>query len=96
MRETAKSIAAAQSLMDVEDRLTSVREIFKLTGNDELEAASQRYLPASRNVHAWCWPPPAARRLARLTAERPKCMVDVRGKPLLHPPARHAQRGRRR
>ncbi len=84
MRETAKAIASAQSLMDVEDQLTSVREIFKLTGNDELEAASQRYLPASRNVHGVVLAASRGAALGTLTAERPKCMVDVRGTPLLH------------
>ena len=34
------AIAEANSLMEVEDRVASVRDIFKLTGNDELEEAS--------------------------------------------------------
>ena len=84
MRETAHSIAAAQSLIDVEDRLTSVREIFKLTGNDELEEASQRYLPLSRNVHGVVLAASRGSALGDVTAAMPKCMVDVRGKPLLH------------
>ncbi len=84
MRETARTIASTQSLMDVEDRLTSVREIFKLTGNDELEEASQRYLPVSRNVHGVVLAASRGSALGDVTAELPKCMVDVRGKPLLH------------
>ncbi len=84
MRETARSIAAAQSLLDVEDRLTSVREIFKLTGNDELEEASQRYLPVSRSVHGVVLAASRGAALGDATAELPKCMLDVRGKPLLH------------
>ena len=84
MRETARAIASAQSLIDVEDRLTSVREIFKLTGNDELEAASQRYLPVSRNVHGVVLAASRGSALGEVTAAMPKCMVDVRGKPLLH------------
>ncbi len=84
MRETARSIAAAESLMDVEDRLTSVREIFKLTGNDELEEATQRYLPVSRSVHGVVLAASRGSALGDVTASLPKCMVDVRGKPLLH------------
>ena len=84
MRETARSIATAQSLMDVEDRLTSVREIFRLTGNDELEAASQRYLPMSRSVHGVVLAASRGAALGDVTAELPKCLVDVRGTPLLH------------
>ena len=84
MRETARTIASARSLMDVEDRLASVREIFKLAGNDELEAASQRYLPISRNVHGVVLAASRGSALGDVTATLPKCMVDVRGKPLLH------------
>jgi phosphoenolpyruvate phosphomutase len=84
MRETARAIAGAQSLMEVEDRLTSVREIFKLTGNDELEEASQRYLPVSRHVHGVVLAASRGAALGEITAELPKCMVDVRGTPLLH------------
>src|SRR5260370_14039374 len=50
MRDTARRIATSESLMELEGRVTTVREIFSLTGNDELEEASQRYLPATRNV----------------------------------------------
>ncbi len=84
MRETARAIASAQSLMEVEDRLTSVREIFRLTGNDELEAASQRYLPVSRHVQAVVLAASRGSALGEITADLPKCMIDVRGKPLLH------------
>jgi phosphoenolpyruvate phosphomutase len=84
MRETARAIVGAQSLMEVEGRLTSVREIFKLTGNDELEEASQRYLPSSRHVRGVVLAASRGAALGDVTAELPKCMVDVRGKPLLH------------
>ena len=84
MRETARALASTQSLTDVEDRLTSVQEIFRLTGNDELEAASQRYLPVSRSVHGVVLAASRGAALGALTDALPKCMVDVRGKPLLH------------
>ncbi len=84
MRETARTIATTQSLMEVEDRVTSVRDIFRLTGNDELEAANQRYLPVSRNVRGIVLAASQGAGLASVTADQPKCMLDVRGKPLLH------------
>ena len=84
MREAARTIAASESLLEVEDRVTSVRDIFRLTGNDELEAASQRYLPASRHVRGIVLAASQGSGLGAVTAEQPKCMVDVRGKPLLH------------
>ncbi len=87
MRETARSIMADESLQQVEGRITPVRDIFKLTGNDELEEASERYLPAmpttSGIVLAASRGTAPGTALGRATVDRPKCMIDVRGKPLL-------------
>jgi phosphoenolpyruvate phosphomutase len=84
MRETARVIAGARSVMEIEDRITSVREIFRLTGNDELEEASRRYLPLSRHVHGVVLAASRGAELGDFTASRPKCLVDIRGKTLLH------------
>jgi phosphoenolpyruvate phosphomutase len=84
MREVSHRIRAEESLLGVEGAIASVRDVFALAGNWELEEAERRYLG----------PPPAAPRavviaasrgaaLGPLTAERPKCMIDVRGQPLL-------------
>ncbi len=64
--------------------MTSVREIFRLTGNDELEEATRRYLPATRSVRGIVLAASRGSDLDAATADRPKCMIDVRGKPLLH------------
>ncbi len=82
MRETAQRIQRDQSLNDVEGRVASVKDVFRLVGNDELEAAEMRYLPAAQRQRAVIL---AASRgdLGELTRDRPKCMIDIRGKPLL-------------
>ncbi len=111
MRETAASIHAEHNLTQVEGRVASVKDIFALMDNDELETAGDRYLPVVRGAPAV----PAASEgaiaaatgaagdlaapadpvrgivlaasqgaaLGPLTADRPKCMIDVRGRPLL-------------
>jgi phosphoenolpyruvate phosphomutase len=84
MRDTAFRIAESESLLEVEDRVTSVREIFRLTGNDELEEAQRRYLPPTRSVRGIVLAASRGSGLGAATADRPKCMVDVRGKPLLY------------
>jgi phosphoenolpyruvate phosphomutase len=84
MRDTAFRIAESESLLDVEGRVTSVGEIFCLTGNDELEEASRRYLPETRSVRGIVLAASRGSGLGEATADRPKCMVDIRGKPLLH------------
>jgi phosphoenolpyruvate phosphomutase len=84
MRDAAFRIAQSESLLEVEDRVTSVREIFRLTGNDELEEAQRRYLPPTRSVRGIVLAASRGSGLGAATADRPKCMVDVRGKPLLY------------
>jgi phosphoenolpyruvate phosphomutase len=84
MRDTASRIAKSESLLEVEGRVTSVREIFRLTGNDELEEATRRYLPATRSVRGIVLAASRGSDLGAETADRPKCMIDVRGKPLLN------------
>ena len=84
MRDVAFRMAESESLLEVEGRVTSVREIFRLTGNDELEEAQRRYLPATRSLRGIVLAASRGSELGAATAERPKCMVDVRGKPLLY------------
>lgn len=45
MQETAAAIHQARTLAPVEDRIASVKEIFRLQGADELKDAEARYLP---------------------------------------------------
>ena len=83
MQETARQIAADENLHAVEHRVASVTDIFRLMGNDELEAAGRRYLPEITPAGAVVLAASRGAGLEALTADRPKCMVDVRGKPLL-------------
>ena len=82
MRETTRRIYEDQSLMEVEGRVASVKDIFALVGNAELEEAERRYLPDKPAAHAVVL---AASRgdLGDLTRDQPKCMVDIRGQSLL-------------
>jgi phosphoenolpyruvate phosphomutase len=84
MRDAAFRIAESESLVEVEGRVISVREIFRLTGNDELEEAQRRYLPATRSIRGIVLAASRGSGLGAATADRPKCMVDIRGKPLLY------------
>lgn len=79
MRATAAQIHEDQSLMEVEGRVASVKDIFALTANAELEAAERRYLPADQQSRAIILA--AAGRLG--DTDQPKCLADVRGKSLL-------------
>jgi len=83
MRDTARQIAGDESLRDVEGRVASVADIFGLMGNDELEEAGRRYLPDVVLPRAVVLAAGRGAGLGALTQDRPGCMVDVRGKPLL-------------
>ena len=82
MRETSRRIFEDQSLREVEGRVATVKEIFHLVGNAELEAAERRYLPGKATARAIVLAASAGD-LGELTRLRPKCMIDIRGQSLL-------------
>ncbi len=84
MRATAQQIHNDQHLINVEDRIASVAEVFRLQGDDELEEAEQRYLPKNASAAtAIVLAAGRGKELGELTEQRPKCMVNIAGKPLL-------------
>jgi len=46
MQTVAAEIYRAQSLVPVEDQIVPVKELFRITGMEEMKAAEGRYLPA--------------------------------------------------
>jgi phosphoenolpyruvate phosphomutase len=61
-----------------------VKEVFELVGQSELSEAESRYLAPSRPApRAIVLAATQGAKLGPLTANRPKCMIDVRGQPLL-------------
>jgi phosphoenolpyruvate phosphomutase len=84
MQSVAKEIFESQTLVNVEDRIVSVNEIFRLQDADEYSAAERIYLSNSGAPRAAVIL--AASRgggLEALTEERPKVMLPIAGKPLL-------------
>jgi len=84
MRETTARIHRDQSLAGIEDGIVSVADVFALQGADELKQAEDRYLSKSGNTRqAVVVAATRGKALGELTADRPKCMVEIRRKPLL-------------
>jgi phosphoenolpyruvate phosphomutase len=84
MREVSRRIREEESLAGVEGTVASVRDVFALAGNWELEEAERRYLGPPRVApRAIVIAASRGAALGPLTADRPKCMIDVRGQPLL-------------
>jgi phosphoenolpyruvate phosphomutase len=84
MRETTARIHRDQSLAGVENSIVSVADVFELQGAEELKAAEDRYLSKAGNTrNAVVVAATRGSALGELTADRPKCMVEIRSKPLL-------------
>ncbi len=84
MRDVSRRIREEESLDGVEGTIASVRDVFELAGNRELEEAERRYLAPPRTAtRAVVIAASRGGALGPLTADRPKCMIDVRGQPLL-------------
>lgn len=84
MQQTAKTIKAEENLLAVEDAIVPVAEIFRLQGAKELSTAEKRYLPQIKeNVQAILLAASRGIELGELTQDRPKCMLELSGKPIL-------------
>jgi phosphoenolpyruvate phosphomutase len=84
MRETSQQIMSDQSLIGVEGRVADLNDVFELSGNTELVEAEERYLPAGRTgMTAILLAASRGSKLGELTVDRPKCMLEVGGEPLL-------------
>jgi phosphoenolpyruvate phosphomutase len=80
----AKQIHESETLVDIEDRVASVSEIFRLQDADEYSEAEDRYLSASRaSASAVVLAASRGAGLEAVTADRPKVMLPIAGKPLL-------------
>jgi phosphoenolpyruvate phosphomutase len=84
MQSVAKEIHSSETLVNVEDRIASVNEIFRLQDADEYCAAERLYLAASQDARsAVVLAASRGRGLDAMTLDRPKVMLPIAGKPLL-------------
>ena len=82
MQDAARKIHDDETLVGVEENVAPLAEVFRLSGEAELETAEKAYLPkpaAARGIVL------AAGRgdLGELVRDRPKCMVEMGDKPIL-------------
>lgn len=84
MQSVAKEIYASQTLVNIEDRIVSVDEIFRLQDADEYSAAERLYLSAATaSRSAVVLAASRGKGLESVTTDRPKVMLPIAGKPLL-------------
>ncbi|HEY2399828.1 MAG TPA: isocitrate lyase/phosphoenolpyruvate mutase family protein, partial [Steroidobacteraceae bacterium] len=83
MQSVAKEIHDSETLVNVEDQVATVNEIFRLQNADEYEAAERLYLTAEASRSAVVLAASRGRGLESMTADKPKVMLPIAGKPLL-------------
>jgi phosphoenolpyruvate phosphomutase len=84
MQTTAANIYAMRSLVECEERIASVPEIFRLQGADELLVAEKRYARGgSHPVSAIVLAASRGQGMDDLTRDKPKVMLPVAGVPVL-------------
>lgn len=84
MQQTSKQIFQDQSLINVEDQVATVSEIFRIQGADELKEAEKKYLPTSgKDVNAIVLAASQGERLGDLTKDTPKTLLKINNKTLL-------------
>ncbi|CAM2150245.1 MULTISPECIES: phosphoenolpyruvate mutase [Paraburkholderia] len=84
MQAVTRTIYETQTLVDVEDRIATVNEIFRLQDADEYSEAENRYLSTTRSAgSAIVLAASRGSGLDAVTEDKPKVMLPVAGKPLL-------------
>lgn len=84
MQRTTKQIFTDKNLINVEDKVVSVSEVFRLQGADELIYAEKKYLPtAGKNVNAIILAAAQGKRLGELTKDIPKTLLKISGETIL-------------
>ena len=83
MIKNSKTIFKSESIADIEDRITTVEEIFNLQGVDELSQAQERYLGKKLDTRAIILAATRGSELYSLTLDKPKTMIRIGGEALL-------------
>ncbi len=83
MEDVSKQIFENNSILDVEDKIAGMSEIFSLQGADELEDASEKYLTTKSTSSVIILAASRGNQLQDLTQDRPKVMLKINGIPLL-------------
>jgi phosphoenolpyruvate phosphomutase len=84
MREVSLKIKQEESLVGIEGAVANLTDVFALTETHEVAEAEKLYLPDNRRrIASVILAASRGKQLAELTADKPKCMLDVRGEPIL-------------
>lgn len=84
MEAIAREVQVSETLVNIEERIAPIKEIFRLQGADELAEAEKRYFSnGKQQTNAIVLAATRGDELHGLTLDRPKVMLPIAGKPLL-------------
>jgi len=84
MRETSRRIFEEENLAGVEGKVAGLKDVFGIAGNTEMAEAERKYLGTQRQeTKGIVLAASRGSALEALTKDKPKCMLDLRGEPLL-------------
>ena len=84
MQRTASQLQRQQTLVQIEDSLPPVKEIFRLQGMAEYAEWEKAYLPkAGRAGKAVLLAASKGHLFGNLTDDKPKCLIEVEGEPVI-------------
>ena len=83
MKQTAKEIINEESIINIEEKVATVSEIFSLQNSNELKIAEQKYLPKNVSFSAIILAATRGPEMGRKTIDKPKAMIGLSDKPLL-------------
>lgn len=77
MQNTVKQIHAEQTLAGIEEKIATVKEIFRLQNVKEYEEAESRYLPQKRSYKGLILAASKGANFGTLTDDKPKAMIKI-------------------
>ncbi|MEA5571740.1 phosphoenolpyruvate mutase [Calothrix sp. UHCC 0171] len=84
MEAIAREVQVSETLVNIEEKIAPIKEIFRLQGAEELLEAEKRYFGDSKNhSNAIILAATRGEELHGLTLDKPKVMLPIAGKPLL-------------
>ena len=84
MKKVSKQILEDQSLINIENNIVPVAEVFRLQGAQELKEAEKRYLPATKEqTNGVILAASKGDNFGGLTKDTPKTLLKVNGKTIL-------------
>jgi phosphoenolpyruvate phosphomutase len=84
MKQTAAKVFSSQSLIEVEDAVATLSEVFRLQNDEELQRAEKRYLRGGEDedINAVILAATRGEELESITQDIPKALIPVNGKPI--------------